>query len=40
MAVIPERSDEFPRRACLLIRHRFQLVRTSADTSYCRECQG
>ncbi|MGX5359795.1 DUF4193 family protein [Kocuria sp. KH4] len=40
MAVILERSDEFTCRICFLIRHRPQPVRTSAGTSYCRDCAG
>ena len=40
VAVIPEQSDEFTCGACFLVRHRSQLARTSAGTSYCTDCEG
>jgi hypothetical protein len=40
VAVIPEQSDEFTCGACFLVRHRSQLARTGAGTSYCTGCAG
>ncbi|MGX5359149.1 DUF4193 family protein [Kocuria sp. KH4] len=40
VAAIPEQNVEFTCRICFLVRHRFQLVRTSAGTSYCGDCAG
>ena len=40
VAVIPKQADEFTCGTCFLVRHRSQLARTNAGTSYCSDCEG